>query len=290
MTDGKAGRSTRRVARDARAGGAGRGGRGRHGAGVYWVNDASQAEQARVGDTEAADRVSVTATIEKVDPARYSATVRVWLVPRGPVHLRRRGDGEPRDPGGPAASTAAPWCWRAVVAVQHSRLRSNFTAGRSPTIRSIGMRRTSTSRRWPTARTSRWTSLWENNDAFFNLTAGQIPTTSGTGLHLKLSRSPGTFMMVALMFCVMWARRRRRRRRSLSGSGWAWCGRPWRGWPRRCLALAAFRGTAPGNPPIGSVLDYTAFLWAEAIVACSLTVVVIRGVLQGAGRHFPETR
>jgi|GEM_PF-5288466 len=44
------------------------------------------------------------------------------------------------------------------------------------------------------------------------------------------------------------------------------------------FALAAFRGTAPGNPPIGTVLDLTAFLWAEAVVACALVGVVIRGV------------
>ena len=44
------------------------------------------------------------------------------------------------------------------------------------------------------------------------------------------------------------------------------------------FALAAFRGTAPGNPPIGTVLDLTAFLWSEAVVACALVGVVIRGV------------
>jgi hypothetical protein len=33
------------------------------------------------------------------------------------------------------------------------------------------------------------------------------------------------------------------------------------------FALAAFRNTAPGSPPIGSILDYAAFLWTEAIIA-----------------------
>lgn len=41
------------------------------------------------------------------------------------------------------------------------------------------------------------------------------------------------------------------------------------------FALAAFRNTAPGSPPIGCLLDYLAFLWAEtAIVFCLITVVV----------------
>ncbi|GGO38497.1 hypothetical protein GCM10012286_13600 [Streptomyces lasiicapitis] len=42
------------------------------------------------------------------------------------------------------------------------------------------------------------------------------------------------------------------------------------------FALAAFRNTAPGTPPIGSLLDYVAFLWAETLIAfCAITVVVM---------------
>ncbi|MFE5585492.1 DUF4436 family protein [Kitasatospora sp. NPDC056531] len=50
------------------------------------------------------------------------------------------------------------------------------------------------------------------------------------------------------------------------------------GWMAATLfALAGFRNTAPGSPPIGCLLDYTAFLWAEVIVAFSVVYVVLRG-------------
>ncbi|MEU8510855.1 DUF4436 family protein [Kitasatospora sp. NPDC048722] len=50
------------------------------------------------------------------------------------------------------------------------------------------------------------------------------------------------------------------------------------GWMAATLfALAGFRNTAPGAPPIGCLLDHTAFLWAEAIVAFSVVYVVLRG-------------
>lgn len=44
------------------------------------------------------------------------------------------------------------------------------------------------------------------------------------------------------------------------------------------FALSAFRNTAPGTPPIGCVLDWFAFLWAETIIALCLITVVITGV------------
>ncbi len=292
MTDGKAGRSTRRVARMlalavlvvAVAVGVG--------LGVYWVNDASQAEQARVGDTEAADRVSVTATIEKVDPAQYSATVRVWLVPRG----RFTSD------GGETANRE--------IRVVSSGLNGGamvLESGRRIAAQPITLElhrgeithypfdRYAADLYFATVADGKNVPVdvvVENNDAFFNLTATADSDDVEPGLHLKLSRSPGTFMMVALMFCVMWALALAvaaaaavivRKRLGLVWPAMAWMA-------ATLFALAAFRGTAPGNPPIGSVLDYTAFLWAEAIVACSLTVVVIRGVLEELGVTSPETR
>ncbi|MEW5629238.1 DUF4436 family protein [Streptomyces hydrogenans] len=51
------------------------------------------------------------------------------------------------------------------------------------------------------------------------------------------------------------------------------------GWMAATLfALAAFRNTAPGAPPIGSLLDYLAFFWAESLIAFCVVVVVTRAV------------
>lgn len=51
------------------------------------------------------------------------------------------------------------------------------------------------------------------------------------------------------------------------------------------FTLAAFRNTAPGSPPFGCLVDYAAFLWAEMIIAASLTCVV----LAGARTEFTST-
>lgn len=44
------------------------------------------------------------------------------------------------------------------------------------------------------------------------------------------------------------------------------------------FALAAFRNTARGSPPIGCLLDYIAFLRAETVIAFCLITVVIAGI------------
>ncbi|MER7511241.1 DUF4436 family protein [Streptomyces lavendulae] len=44
------------------------------------------------------------------------------------------------------------------------------------------------------------------------------------------------------------------------------------------FALAAFRNTAPGTPPVGCVVDWFAFLWAETVIALSLIAAVITSV------------
>jgi hypothetical protein len=99
------------------------------------------------------------------------------------------------------------------------------------------------------------------------------------GFELQLRRTRGTFAMVWLMYVVMWALALS----VLTGAlviGHLRMGLPWPalGWMAASLfALAGYRGTAPGTPPVGCLLDYTVFLWAEAIVAFSMVYVVVRG-------------
>lgn len=246
-----------------------------------WFNDAGQSDQTGVGDIQTADRVSVIATIEKVDPAQYTATVRVWAVPRG----RLSSDG-------------------GETANRDIRLLSSGLNGGSMTLESgrriaaqaipVELHRGEITH-YPfdryaadlffsasaDGRTVPVDVVVENNDAFFALTATAAPDAVEPGLQLHLTRSPGTYVMVAVMFAVMWALAL-----SVAAAAAVIGGRrlglvwPAMAWMAATLfALAAFRGTAPGNPPIGSILDYTAFLWAEVIVACSLVYVVVRGVL-----------
>ncbi|GAA1980067.1 DUF4436 family protein [Catenulispora subtropica] len=103
--------------------------------------------------------------------------------------------------------------------------------------------------------------------------------TTAPGFDLQLRRTRGTFAMVWMMYVVMWALALS----VLTGAlviGRMRAGLPWPalGWMAASLfALAGYRGTAPGSPPIGCLLDYTVFLWAEAIVAFSMVYVVVRG-------------
>ena len=104
---------------------------------------------------------------------------------------------------------------------------------------------------------------------------------SAVGLTVHVSRAQGTKFLAVLMMIVMWglalcvlagawilvSRRR----------GLVW---PALGWMAATLfALAGMRNTAPGNPPIGCVLDYAAFFWAESLTAVGVAAVVVFGAL-----------
>jgi len=96
-----------------------------------------------------------------------------------------------------------------------------------------------------------------------------------------LSRAPGTKLMAVFMMIVMWAL-------ALSVLAGAWIlvsrrrGLVWPslGWMAATLfALAALRNVAPGSPPIGCLLDYAAFFWAEILTAVGVVSAVAWGVL-----------
>ncbi|WP_157849647.1 MULTISPECIES: DUF4436 family protein [Streptomyces] len=105
----------------------------------------------------------------------------------------------------------------------------------------------------------------------------------------RISRSRSTFILAWFMMAAMWAlalsvlvaawlivRQRR---------GIIW---PALGWMAATLfALVGMRNAAPGSPPIGSLLDYAAFFWAELLVAVGLTMVVVRGA-RVEGGHGPQ--
>ncbi|MZD04683.1 DUF4436 domain-containing protein [Streptomyces sp. SID5785] len=99
-------------------------------------------------------------------------------------------------------------------------------------------------------------------------------------IDTQMRRSRSTFIMAWFIITAMWAialsvllasqlvvRQRR---------GLVW---PALGWMAATLfALVGLRSAAPGSPPNGSVLDYAAFYWAEALIALSLTRLVFHGI------------
>jgi hypothetical protein len=124
--------------------------------------------------------------------------------------------------------------------------------------------------------------IFRNADPFFTTT----PTGANTGggaatIGLRIGRSRGTLIFAWFLMAAMWIL-------ALSVLGAAWIivrGRrgliwPALGWMAATLfALVAVRNAVPGLPPIGSLFDYASFLWAEAIVAISLGVVTVQGVV-----------
>jgi hypothetical protein len=108
-----------------------------------------------------------------------------------------------------------------------------------------------------------------------NVTEGHV-----VAFEIRISRTRGTLILVWFMMVAMWAL-------ALSVLGGAWIlisrrrGMIWPafGWMAATLfALISVRNAAPGSPPIGSLLDYAAFFWAEAIIAGSLAVAVLAGI------------
>ncbi|MER7672574.1 DUF4436 family protein [Kitasatospora sp. NPDC096128] len=128
-------------------------------------------------------------------------------------------------------------------------------------------------------------------DPFFAFTQGERETDGlGIAVTEQISRSRSTYILAWFMMAAMWAL-------ALSVLVAAWLiVRQRRGivWPAlswmaaTLFALVGMRNAAPGSPPIGSLLDYAAFFWAELLIAVGLTMVVVRGArIEGA--HRPAT-
>ncbi|MFD3471683.1 DUF4436 domain-containing protein [Streptomyces sp. NPDC058682] len=119
-----------------------------------------------------------------------------------------------------------------------------------------------------------------NNDVLFSATVDASTVQGIAVLDIELARSNSVFIFAIFMMLAMWALAV-----SVLIGGWYLVTRrkgltwPALGWMAATLfALAAFRNTAPGSPPIGCLLDYIAFLWAETVIAFCLITVVVTGI------------
>ncbi|MER7582765.1 DUF4436 family protein [Kitasatospora sp. NPDC097691] len=123
--------------------------------------------------------------------------------------------------------------------------------------------------------------VFTDTDPFFVVRPQATTGTTGTvALDAKITRSRSTFILSWFMIAAMWAlalavlgaaevlyRKR---------EGLVW---PSLGWMAASLfALIGMRNAAPGSPPIGSLMDYVAFFWAEGIIAASLACTAWCGI------------
>ncbi|MEV5970468.1 DUF4436 family protein [Streptomyces sp. NPDC051921] len=122
--------------------------------------------------------------------------------------------------------------------------------------------------------------LFSNNDTLFSISATPVPAGQNAVMSLDLGRSSSVLVFATFMMVVMWALAASvliatwyltTRGESLVWPALAWMA-------ATLFALSAFRNTAPGTPPIGCVVDWFAFLWAESIIALCLITVVVSGV------------
>ena len=233
------------------------------------------------GDRKAANRVDLDVTVQQVDATNGDLVLRVLATPRGTL---ARADGTPaRDLVVEVSPSIAP------------ELR--FLAGQPVAVRSVRSTLASTGivtdypfdhyttelvigatvagRDVPS-----YVSLREVDPFFLTNVRRSVSIPGVVVEQIRISRSRGTLILAWFMIVAMWAL-------ALSVLGGAWIltarrqGMVWPalGWMAATLfALIGMRNAAPGSPPIGSLIDYAAFFWAEAIVAGSLTYVVASGI------------
>ncbi|MFF7300086.1 DUF4436 family protein [Streptomyces sp. NPDC008265] len=226
------------------------------------------------------DRVDVVATVQRVDAAAREMVLRVQVAPRGAL---AEADGvSPADDLTLQTSTAT----RGDLTFKaHQRISSMDVpvalAGGSIADypfdsyeTSVEFGAVSEGEKVPVR------VLFTNNDVSFSA-AVDASTADGVALlDIGLARSNSVLFFAVFMMIAMWALAV-----SVLIGGWYLVTRrkgltwPALGWMAATLfALAAFRNTAPGTPPIGCLLDYLAFLWAEMIVAFCLITVVVAGI------------
>jgi hypothetical protein len=230
--------------------------------------------------TDDPDRIDVNASVQRVDAAAREVVLRVLVVPRGklgednglaptaelrllnssslrgdqvfPAHQRISGTDLPIALSGGAVTDYPFDSYQ--VRVQFAAMQNGEQV---PVLLTL-----------------------DKVDSMFSLSVTDSDGSSGLGtIDIRFHRAASVLVFATFMMITMWAlaiavllgayqliSRRR---------GLVW---PAFGFMAATLfALVGFRNVAPGAPPLGSLLDYAAFLWVEVTIALSVVVSVIAG-------------
>ncbi|MFI8895753.1 DUF4436 family protein [Streptomyces paradoxus] len=239
--------------------------------------------------SSAADRVDVEAVVQSVDAAERELVLRVWVTPRGNL-------GE-ADGAAPVAdlslqtsgSTRSDLEFEAHERLATSDVQVALTGGSISDYpfdtyeTDIAFRAQLDGKQVPVR------MLFSNHDTLFSISVEPAPSGQDAVVALGLARSGSLLVFAVFMMVVMWALAASvligAWYLTTSSEGLVWPGLAWMA--ATLFALAAFRNTAPGTPPIGCVLDWFAFLWAESIIALCLITVVITGANKALRREAP---
>ncbi len=249
------------------------------GAGIaLYFNERNSRQQTReLGARPAGDWVELDITAQEVNPTTQDLTLAVVPIPHGGL-----AGGAPdapvftRDVEISATALAKPFETKAGDPAELQFIPvglSGGTASDYPFDRynvSVGWSASTGGTALPVAITFR------DADPFF--VARPKETAAGPArLDARVSRSRSTLILAWFMIVAMWALALAvlggaevliRKRQGLT-----W---PAMGWMAATLfALIGMRNAAPGAPPIGSLMDYVAFFWAEGIIAASLTCTAV---------------
>jgi len=244
-----------------------------------WIGERLALDSKYYLASTAPNRIDVTASIQRVDAAGRELTLRVLVVPRGAY-----ADPQGLSPAGDLVIQTSSAVRADLNYAAHARISTTDVAvalsGGAITDypfdaydTEIDFTASFEGRQVPVNTTL------SNSDVLFS-TKVDAESANGTAIYtVEVARSDSVLTFAVFMMAAMWAlaiavaigaRFLVRHRKGLT-----W---PALGWMAASLfALAAFRNTAPGNPPIGSILDYAAFLWAEAIIAVCVIVTVLSG-------------
>ncbi|MFD8204926.1 DUF4436 domain-containing protein [Streptomyces sp. NPDC059695] len=227
----------------------------------------------------APDRVDVDASVQRVDAAGRELILRVLVTPRG--ELAEAGGVSPTEDLTlqTSTSTRGDLSFKAHSRIATMDLPVTLTGGSITDYpfdaydAAVEFSATQGGEKVPVRMTL------SNSDALFSAEVDASDDNGTAVFDIGLARSRSVLVFAVFMMTAMWALAVS----VLTGTwflvtrrkGLTW---PALGWMAATLfALAAFRNTAPGSPPIGSLLDYLAFLWAETVIAFCLVTVVVSG-------------
>jgi hypothetical protein len=236
--------------------------------------------------TEASDRIDVHASVQRVDAAAREVVLRILVVPQGrfgedggvapTVDVRLLNSSSLRgDQSFPAhqriSSTDLPLALDGGTVTDYPfdsyAAKIQFAAAHGDEQIPIQL-------------------TLDKVDSLFAVSIQDHDVSNGIGgLDVRFSRSASVLVFSVFMMVAMWALAIA----VLLGARFLVTQHRGMVWPAfgfmaaTLFALAGFRNTAPGSPPIGSLLDYLAFLWAEAIIALSAVVAVVAGLVAERG-------
>ncbi|MGW8887037.1 DUF4436 family protein [Streptomyces sp. NPDC055749] len=259
-------------------------------AGVWLQFEERQALSVRHSTgSSAPDRVDVVASVQRVDAAGRELVLRVLVTPRG-----RLAEAGGVSPTADLTLQTSPSVRGDLTFRAHSRITSvdvpvTLTGG---SVTDYPFDAYDTTLEFGALQGGEPVPVrmtLSNSDALFVADVDASTIGGAAVFEAGLERSGSALAFAVFMMAAMWALAVSviigswflvTRRKGLTWPALSWMA-------ATLFALAAFRNTAPGAPPIGSLVDYVAFFWAEGTIALCVVVVVVTGIRAEERRSVP---